>query len=91
MGVQIQTYAIYLEDLSKEWNAYKKTLRQNDQVFFDDFFRIAKLNVQAGNIQASPYPFETAMFTVILHLLKRANELESNLQIMQSKYERLNS
>ena len=85
MGVQIQAYSILVEGLFKEWKAFRKSLRREDQVFFDDFFRIVNENIQAGNAQGHPFPMETAFLTVIIELLKKNYNLRQEVEQLKMK------
>lgn len=85
MGVQIQAYSILVEDLSKEWRGYRNSLRREDQVFFDEFFRIVNENVQAGNAQSHPFPMETAFLTVMIRVLKNNFNLRTEVEDLKRK------
>ncbi|MCG9874717.1 MAG: hypothetical protein MH321_08030 [Leptospiraceae bacterium] len=74
-----------MEGLFKEWKAFRKSLRLEDQVFFDDFFRIVNENIQAGNAQGHPFPMETAFLTVIIELLKKNYNLRQEVEQLKMK------
>lgn len=85
MGVQIQAYSILVENLFQEWKQFRSSLRKEDQIFFDEFFRIANENAQAGNAQGHPFPMETALLTAIIQLLKKNYNLRMEVENLKRK------
>lgn len=85
MGIQIQAYSILVERLTQEWKVFRSGLRKEDQVFFDDFFRIVNENIQAGNAQGHPFPMETAFLTVMINLLKKNYNLRVEVENLKTK------
>lgn len=85
MGVQVQAYSILVDGLSKDWKLFRSSLRKEDQVFFDEFFRIVNENIQAGNAQAHPFPMETAFLTVMINILKKNYNLRTEVDDLKRK------
>ncbi len=85
MGVQITPFTVSVQQLSQDWNNIRRSLRAEDQKYFDQFFQIVNRNIQAGNLQNHPYPMEMACFLVILELLKKIDSISKNPELFANE------
>lgn len=76
MGVLIPAYSISLERIREEFSGFRKSLRKEDQIYFDKLFSLASRHIQAGNAQGHYDPVETMLLSTVLELLKRIETLE---------------
>jgi len=63
------TFNQVLEQEILEWSKFRRALRKEDQQVFDQLFEKARLHVEAGENASRPWPFETILISMLLHLL----------------------
>ena len=83
MGRTVTPFSQVVEATRREFNPYRRALRQADQQAFDELFEWARLHIQAGVQLASPDPREPVLLAMLIELRKeqlrlqeRINELE---------------
>lgn len=79
MGVLIPAYSISLDRIREEFSIFRKSLRKEDQIYFDKLFTLASRHIQAGNAQGHYDPLELMLLSTILELLKRIEVLEQKV------------
>jgi hypothetical protein len=62
------TFSQVLEQEIQEWKKFRWALRKEDQQIFDQLFEKARLHVEAGSKASRPWPFETILTSLPLHL-----------------------
>ena len=81
MGVIAPAYSISLGRLREEFQVFRRSLRKEDQLYFDKLFSLATNHIQAGNAQGHYDPLEILLFSTIIELYKKIEELERRLEI----------
>lgn len=79
MGVLIPAYSISLDRIREEFSVFRKSLRKEDQLYFDKLFTLASRHIQAGNAQGHYDPLELMLLSTVLELLKRIEVLEQKV------------
>ena len=79
MGVIAPAYSISVDRLKSEFQTFRKSLRKEDQFYFDRLFSLASKHIQAGNAQGHYDPLELVLLSTVLELLKKVDSLESKL------------
>jgi len=74
-----------LEQEIQGWNKFRRALRKEDQVVFDQLFEKARLHVEAGSNVARPWPFETILISILLEQEKEMDELRSRLRLHKDR------
>ncbi len=81
MGVIAPAYSISVDRLKNEFQTFRKSLRKEDQFYFDRLFSLASKHIQAGNAQGHYDPLELVLLSTILELLKKVDSLEAKLSV----------
>lgn len=89
MGRTIMPYSFQLERFRERMKSYKRSLRKEDKKRFDLLMRYAKYHVQAGVLSAFPNPSDPVFLSIVLELLKKCEDLESEIHILQSKRKKI--
>ena len=80
MGVIAPAYSISLERLREEFQVFRKSLRKEDQMYFDKIFSLSTIHIQAGNAQGHYDPLEILLLSTIMELYKKIDTLERKLE-----------
>jgi hypothetical protein len=79
MGVIAPAYSLSVDRLKNEFQVFRKSLRKEDQLYFDKLFSLAARHIQAGNAQGHYDPLELVLLSTLLELLKKVDTLERRL------------
>ena len=72
-----------LEEEIQGWQKFRRTLRKEDQQFFDRLFEKARLHVKAGSKASRPWLFETILISILVEQEKEMVELRSRVSSME--------
>lgn len=78
-------YAQVLEQETQGWRKFRRALRKEDQVIFEQLFEKARLYVDAGENVIRPWPFEIILISILMEQEKALNELGSRLKACDGK------
>ncbi len=84
MGRTIQPYSIQLERMRDRFSKFRRSLRREDQEIFDEMFRFAKANVQAGVMAAAPNPMDSILLSILLEQQRQIQQLQTDLQKLKN-------
>jgi hypothetical protein len=79
MGRTLPPFSQLIENERQAWAPFRRALRQEDQVLFDQLFDCVKLHVQAGVYLSRPWPFEVLAMAMLLQHHKRLEQLLARL------------
>ena len=79
MGVIVPAYSISVERLRGDFSIFRKSVRKEDQRYFDRLFDLAAKHIQAGNAQGHYDPLELLLFSVCMELIRKVETLERRL------------
>ena len=71
-----------LEQEIQGWNKFRRTLRKEDQLIFDQLFEKVRLHVEAGGLVLRPWPFEIMLISILLEQEKEMGELAERVSWM---------
>jgi len=69
-----------VDQVTRRFDSYRKTLRRDDREAFDELIRIARMQVQAGVMAQHPNAFDSMSMAMLVHLQREVNELKQNSQ-----------
>ncbi len=79
MGRTVTPYSMQLQIIRRRLQNFRRALRKEDQLIFDELFRHAKFNVQAGVMAANPNPIDSILLAILIEQQKQINELRRQL------------
>ena len=80
------SYGQVLEQEIEGWKKFRRTLRKEDQQVLDQLFEKTRLYVEAGDLAARPWPFETILISMLLEQEKALAELKSRIKEYEEKH-----
>ncbi|MBW0433767.1 hypothetical protein DLM76_10140 [Leptospira yasudae] len=87
MGRTVTPYSRQMQQVESGLLEFRRGLRKPDQEIFDDLIRVAKLQVQAGVMASGPYPIDTMLMTMMIHLKKEISKLKQELNELRAPKE----
>ncbi len=66
---------------------FRRALRRQDQLIFDDLFTMAQKHISAAAYAAHALPFETFLMAMLLEEHREVMRLREALQILQEMHE----
>ncbi|MCI0524173.1 MAG: hypothetical protein L0Y75_02830 [Acidobacteria bacterium] len=85
MGRTVSPYSIVLADQQKRLSKFRRTLRKQDQEFFDEIFERARLHAQAGAQSSNPDPMESIFISVLIEMLRDARHLKTRVDELEKE------
>ena len=77
MGRNNDTFTLVIDRHRDAWGKFRRALRKEDQVLFDEMWRAPKLHLAAGAFIASEAPLQTIIMSMLLEQYKKIRQLES--------------
>ncbi|MCG6162146.1 MULTISPECIES: hypothetical protein [Leptospira] len=85
MGRTVTPYSRQMQQVESGLLEFRRGLRKPDQEIFDDLIRVAKLQVQAGVMASGPYPIDTMLMTMMIHLKKEIHQIKKEMSDLQKE------
>ncbi|MCG6192675.1 hypothetical protein LFX25_05415 [Leptospira sp. FAT2] len=85
MGRTVTPYSRQMQQVESGLLEFRRGLRKPDQEIFDDLIRVAKLQVQAGVMASGPYPIDTMLMTMMIHLKKEIHQIKKEMSDPQKE------
>ena len=82
MGRNNDTFTLVIDKHRETWGKFRRGLRKEDQVLFDEMWRAPKLHLAAGAFIANEVPLETILMAMLLEQHRRIKHLENKLQVV---------
>lgn len=83
MGRNNDTFTLVVDRNREAWSKFRRALRKEDQILFDEMWRAPKLHLAAGAFIANGIPIETIFMTMLLEQYKMIRRLEAIVQRSQ--------
>ncbi len=83
MGRNNDTFTLVVDRNREAWSKFRRALRKEDQILFDEMWRAPKLHPAAGAFIANGIPIETIFMTMLLEQYKMIRRLEAIVQRSQ--------
>ncbi|MBX7059081.1 MAG: hypothetical protein K1X75_13525 [Leptospirales bacterium] len=80
MGRTLQPYSIQIDLIEERFGKFRRTLRREDQLLFDQLFRYARKQLQAGVLAASPNPFDSMALSMLIELQRQIGFLQQEMK-----------
>jgi hypothetical protein len=84
MGRNNDTFTLLIDRNREEWSKFRRALRKEDQLLFDELWRAPKLHLAAGAFLANGVPLETIFMSMLLEQYKMIKQLEATLRRTQA-------
>lgn len=79
MGRTNPTFRNLLAGIEDRWHPYRRALRRQDQVYFDELFEHAHTHADAAGYFNADTPMHPILFSMLLEHQKQLQELETRL------------
>ncbi len=89
MGRTLQPYSIQIDLIEERFGKFRRTLRREDQLVFDQLFRHARKQLQAGVLAASPNPFDSMALSMLIELQRQLNQNQAELERLRRQLQKL--
>ena len=76
MGRNNDTFTLVIDRSRETWGKFRRALRKEDQLLFDEMWRAPKLHLAAGAFLANEVPLETIFMSMLLEQYKKIKQLE---------------
>ncbi len=76
MGRNNDTFTLVIDRQRDAWGKFRRALRKEDQMLFDEMWRAPKLHLAAGAFIANEMPFQTILMSMLLEQYKMIRRLE---------------
>ncbi|MBI1806331.1 MAG: hypothetical protein HYR76_04675 [Ignavibacteria bacterium] len=77
MGRNNDTFTLIIDRNKEAWGKFRRALRKEDQLLFDEMWRAPKLHLAAGAFIAKEVPLETILMSMLLEQYKKIRRLEA--------------
>lgn len=77
MGRNNDTFTLAIRTHQELWGKFRRGLRKEEQLLFDEMWRAPKLHLAAGAFLANAVPLETILMCMLLEQYKRIKQLEN--------------
>lgn len=80
MGRTLPTTTQIILDEQQALLDFRRGLRREDQVFFDELFARARKHIMAINLADHVLPFEAILLTMLIELMRDVTELKEHIE-----------
>ena len=77
MGRNNDTFTLIVDQYRETWNKFRRGLRLEDQLLFDEMWRAPKLHLAASAFLVNAVPMETIFMAMLLEQHKKIKQLEA--------------
>ena len=84
MGRTVPTFTNLIDAELSSWSKFRRGLRKEDQEFFDELFRAAKLHLAENFYAMRAIPFESMMMSILVEQQKAIRRLEEEVKKLSS-------
>jgi len=80
MGRTLPTTTQIILDEQQAFLNFRRGLRREDQVFFDELFARSRKHIMAINLADHVLPFEAILLTMLIELMRDVTELKEHIK-----------
>ncbi len=80
MGRNNDTFTLVIDRNREAWGKFRRALRKEDQLLFDELWRAPKIHLAAGAFIANELPMETILMSMLLEQYKMIKRLEGKVR-----------
>ncbi|MCS6985025.1 MAG: hypothetical protein NZM25_07885 [Leptospiraceae bacterium] len=88
MGRTILPFSLQVDYLKERLFLYRRGLRKEEQLLFDEIFNSALRQLQSGALAAFPNPMDAVLLSALIELQQRQRKLEIELAKLQEKLQK---
>ncbi len=81
MGRNNDTFTLVIDRQRDAWGKFRRALRKEDQMLFDEMWRAPKLHLAAGAFTANETPIQTIIMSMLLEQYKMIRKIEGKRDI----------
>jgi uncharacterized coiled-coil protein SlyX len=85
MGRTVPTFTNIIDHEVSSWAKYRRGLRKEDQQYFDDIFRCARIHLAENFYAMRTVPFESILMSVVIEQRKMIHQLQDRLDVLEQK------
>jgi hypothetical protein len=85
MGRTVPTFTNIIDHEVASWAKYRRGLRREDQEYFDDIFRCARIHLAENFYAMRTVPFESILMSVVLEQRKMIRQLQDRVDALDQK------
>jgi uncharacterized coiled-coil protein SlyX len=85
MGRTVPTFTNIIDNEVASWAKYRRGLRKEDQEYFDDIFRCARIHLAENFYAMRTVPFESILMSVVLEQRKMIRQLQDRLDALEQR------
>ena len=85
MGRTVPTFTNIIDHEIADWGKYRRGLRKEDQEYFDDIFRCARIHLAENFYAMRTVPFESILMSVVVEQRKMIRQLQDRLNILEQR------
>lgn len=85
MGRTVPTFTNIIDNEVASWAKYRRGLRKEDQEYFDDIFRYARIHLAENFYAMRTVPFESILMSVVLEQCKMIRQMRDRLNALEQK------
>lgn len=89
MGRTVIPYSQQIQRVLERLKEFRKSLRKEDQIVFDELIRIAKSQIPSGVMASNPNPYDSMVMSVLVHIKKENYKQNQEIQNILQKLEEL--
>lgn len=82
MGRNNDTFTLAIDRQKEAWSKFRRALRKEDQILFDELWRAPKIHLAAGAFIAHELPYESIVMAMLLEQYKRISRLEQHREAL---------
>jgi hypothetical protein len=83
MGRTVPTFTNIIDHEVDSWAKYRRGLRKEDQEYFDDIFRCARIHLAENFYAMRTVPLESILMSVVLEQRKMIRQLQDRLDTVE--------
>src|ERR1700719_144691 len=83
MGRTVPTFREQIQQATEHWVKFRRTLRREDQQYFDRLFRIVRSYTYAATYQCHDNPMEAILLSIVLDQEKRMTQHALRLEAIE--------
>ncbi|MCX6135884.1 MAG: hypothetical protein NTV54_00085 [Ignavibacteriales bacterium] len=83
MGRTVPTFTNIIDHEIASWSKFRRGLRKQDQKFFDDLFRCARIHLAENFYTMRAVPLDSIMMSILLEQRKMIQELNDRIAALE--------
>ncbi|MHA1339321.1 MAG: hypothetical protein ACTSRZ_03540 [Promethearchaeota archaeon] len=90
MGRTIPSFRPALENEIKSWEDFRRGLKPDEKIIFDNLMNYARIHADAGSLAARPIVTEIIFMTILIEQQKLIDKLREDIEKIREAYRSIN-